>query len=397
MWTITLVVVLSVILAALLVPVGLYFLVMFLAKRNIFFTIVEQGWRRIVLRFGKYHKTLRPGFRWIGIPLRDRLYVRKMEFLKAVTKQDGTVLAEVHRDAEISSFKATWYPYALPFKDEEDSRGLNLSGIAVVMSRMKNFRKALFVTSDWYATENMLIMPHLRDAITDVSYAEIIGSNVDDPSAEDRVKKAISKLLWESINAPQEDGKPSVVDELEQLYGIVVRSIEVASIDPPENWRAITLEPYKASQEAKAANYRSDAAAIKASVLSKMMDIEINKRVEASRPTPDQPPTLTRQQVEEALAASGEAEALRTQHLEALKLYESKSFEVIEDRTVLQGPNGQPLQLGDASQIVGVALAILRRWKGGSSRNDNSKRGGGERKGRRGKDGGMTDEDFDSI
>jgi len=45
-------------------------------------------------------------------------------------------------------------------------------------------------------------------------------------------------------------------------YGIRVKSVQLRNIDPPEDWRATTLAPYKAQRERDAAKYQTEASAI---------------------------------------------------------------------------------------------------------------------------------------
>ena len=238
-----------------------YCIFLWLVESNIFWSSVEEGWCRIVLRWRGYEKIIEPGLHWIGIPGVYSLYSRKMTFLKGVIKEDGTVTVEAHKDENITSFKTTRYPYALPFKDEEDCRGLPLSGVLVVWGRMEDGYKMFFETSDWYATIVFLALARLRDAITGISYEEITGQYDDSDAAKKAAKKAITQLLWEKMNEPREEGKLSVVDELLQTYGIAVDSVELASIDPPPEWRATTLAPYKARKEREAAEEQAKTSA----------------------------------------------------------------------------------------------------------------------------------------
>lgn len=239
-----------------------YYTVVGLSYLNILWTRVEEGWRKIVLHNGKYNRSLSPGRRWLGFPGVDTLYSRKMRFLEGVIKEDGTVTVKAHKDENVTSFKTTRFPYALPYKDEEDSHGLPLSGVVVVNSRMVDDSKMFFVASDWYATIVFLVLSCLRDIITMVSYEEITGQNPDPKATANAAKKAIAQLLWEKMNAPREGGKLSVIAELLQTYGQEVDSVELASIDPPEGWRATTLAPYKAQKEKEAAIYQAETSAI---------------------------------------------------------------------------------------------------------------------------------------
>jgi len=240
-----------------------YLVVLGLAKVNILFTRVEQGWCKIILRWGKYVRTIGPGLRWIGIPGMHALYRRKMTFMKSVTDSKGVAQAELHpleneKDGGIvSSFKTTRYPYALPFKDEEDSHALPLSGLIAVFGVIEDYGKAFFNASDWYAEMNTKILSCFRDLLAEISYDDdIVGRDTE----EERVPDSISARLWEALNS-QQNGV-SILDELHAAAGIRVESVVLRSIDPPVGWRDTTLAPYKAQRDAAAAVHRAMASAL---------------------------------------------------------------------------------------------------------------------------------------
>lgn len=238
--------------------------VIYLANHNIIFTFVEQGWFRIVLKAGKFHRIIKPGFHVIGIPGIHTLHSRKMSFLKAVVKEDGAVEAKVHEDEGVNSFKSTRYPYAVPFKDVEDKNGLHMHGLVIVKARMRRPRVSFFSESDWYASMNMEVMPRLRNALDEVSYAEAVGSTEATEETEEaarrRMKDVVNTLLNEAMNARGDDGLSSI-EKILKLCGLDISSIDLASIDPPDNWRNITLAPYEAEQKAKAAKHQAEASA----------------------------------------------------------------------------------------------------------------------------------------
>lgn len=236
-------------------PLAGYYIVYGLARANILWGIVEQGWCRIVLTWGEYDRTIYPGLRWVGIPGINTLYKRKMTFLKSVTDKEGKPQAEPHEDEDISSFKTTDYAYAFPFRDEEDSHGLPLRGILAVIAVLEDYRKAFFVASDWYSIMNTEIMPCFRRILAQVSYDDdIVGRDTN----EEQARKTITELLREAMNAPG----LSIEAKLLALYGIKIKSVELRNVDPPEDWRATTLAPYKAGREKEAAKHQAEASAI---------------------------------------------------------------------------------------------------------------------------------------
>lgn len=235
-----------------------YYIFLKMVSANLFWTRVESGWCRIVLTWGNYSRTLNPGLRWVGIPGIHTLYSRTMTFLKSTTNEKGEAIAKPHDDENISSFKTTRYPYALPFKDEEDSHGLHLSGLLAVFAIIEDYQKAFFVVSDWYSEMNTRILKIWRDLLATIGYDDdIVGRDLEKEQEEDTV----SQRLWEALNF-RPNGRPSVVEELFEIAGIRVRSVELVSIDPPEGWRDITLAPYKAGREKEAAKHQAEASAI---------------------------------------------------------------------------------------------------------------------------------------
>ncbi len=181
-----------------------------------------------------------------------------------MTEPDGTPKAEPHpRENEkdggiVGSFKTTRYPYALPFKDEEDSRALPLSGVLAVFGVIEDYRAAFFDADDWYAEMNTRILACFRDLIAEISYDDdIVGRD----TKREQALKTISVRLWEELNSEQ-NGNPSILDELYVAAGIWVESVVLRSIDPPEGYRATTLAPYMAQRAKEAAKYQAETSAV---------------------------------------------------------------------------------------------------------------------------------------
>ncbi len=255
---VTLLVVVVILIVAILVAIAGLYAFLGLAKANILWTIVDQGWCKIILRWGEYDRTVGPGLHWVGIPGIFTLYSRTMTFLKSVTNEKGEPQAEPHEDKDINSFKTTEYPYALPFKDEEDSHGLHLSGILAAFAVIEDYEKAFFVVSDWYSKMNTKILSCHRKVIAQVSYDDnIVGRDTE----EEQIRKTINERLWEELNHKQ-NGNLSIIEELLDVCGIRVNSVALRSIDPPDSWRATTLAPYKAQREKDAAKHQAEASAI---------------------------------------------------------------------------------------------------------------------------------------
>jgi len=227
-----------------------YYMVWWLAKYDILFTYVEEGWCKIVKEWGRYHKTIGPGLHWVGLPGIYFLEKRKLKFMKCVNLPNGFIIAEVHEDEQaISSFKTTSYPYAVPFGKEEDGKDLPLSGVWRVRGRVNDYEKAFYSESDWYSEVNAKIRSRGRDEIVKATFRnDITGRDQKD----EQLKKTLSKRMQEAVNTKQDNGL-SVVEELLENVGFEVLSIELISIDPTdENLRSLILKVFTAEQEAEA-------------------------------------------------------------------------------------------------------------------------------------------------
>ncbi|MSU54881.1 MAG: hypothetical protein EXS48_03585 [Candidatus Staskawiczbacteria bacterium] len=238
-----------------------YYIVVGLAHLDIIWTIVKEGWCKIVLENGAFDRTItKPGLRFVGLPFIHTLYKRTMTFFKSVTDEKGKPQAEPHKDKDISSFKTIRFPYAFPFSDEEDSNALPLSGILAGFGIINgdDYETAFFKASDWYAEINTRILSRFRTILATISYDDdIVGRDTE----EEQAKKNISQLLWESLNSKQNGNPLTMIEEIYAVVGMKILLVELRTIDPPEGWRATTLAPYKAQREKEAAKHEAQASA----------------------------------------------------------------------------------------------------------------------------------------
>jgi len=120
------------------------------------------------------------------------------------------------------------------------------------------------------------IMPCFRDVLVEASYDDdIVGRDKN----KEKIMDTFSKRIWEALNGrwwkkiPDDSEKgfhygyvkqktPSVVEKLFEDYGILIHSVDLRSINPPEGWRDTTLAPYKASREQDAAVHQAKTSAI---------------------------------------------------------------------------------------------------------------------------------------
>ena len=367
-----------------------YYVFLKMVDANIIWARVEQGWRRIILKWGKYYRTVGPGLHMVGIPGIHTLYKRTMTFFKSVTDKNGKPQAEPHNDKDIGSFKTTRYPYAFPFKDEEDSHALHLSGILAGHGVVEDYEKAFFDISDWYAEMNTKILSCNRDLLATISYDDdIVGR---DMPGEQR-QLTYSARLWKALN-DMPNGNPSVIDRLRAEVGIRIESVELRSVDPPEGWRDTTLAPYKAEREADAAEAVATAESRKA---AGPIDIAVGKWVESQREydeAPDGKKTFaeTVSATRKRLRDSGEYQ----EHKALLADQINRSRRTVQERKVDFTSGGKALAGGSIAEIAGtITAAIVGAVAGKNIKDDADQSGnpaGGQ--GNQGQQGGKNPKDM---
>jgi regulator of protease activity HflC (stomatin/prohibitin superfamily) len=102
----------------------------------------------------------------------------------------------------------------------------------ILTARVINPYKALFRIENWLEAVVNRIKPFVRDYTTTASYAELIKDAA-------RIGTEIYKRLEEENLLPEFRGD----------YGVDVKKIEVKSINPPKEYREVTLLKYVAERE----------------------------------------------------------------------------------------------------------------------------------------------------
>ena len=309
-------------------------------------------------------------------------------FLKSVTGPDGKPQAEPHEDKDVSSFKTTDYAYAFPFKDEEDSHGLPLSGFLAIIAVLEDYCKAFFRASDWYSVMNSEIMPCFRDILVQVSYDDdIVGRD----TGKEQERATFSQRLWAALNDCSK-GR-SVVQKLLDDYGIRVKSAELRSVDPPEDWRATTLAPYKAQREKDAAEATAAAESRKA---AGPIDIAMEKWVKSEMEDGE-----TMAATKKRLRETGEYQEQRALLADQI----NRSRKTVQERKVDLTSGGKPLAGGSVAGIAGsIAAAIIGAVAGKNIKDENdpgtgdpngkTKKGGKGRRTKKTED--MTDDELET-
>lgn len=239
------------------------FIYQILAPKNVFFTFIEEGTAKMVMRGGrfqkgklqggKFHKALTQwrgyvlekkdpdkewevvsgeekhlfgGLRWFGFWPLDRIY--KYEFEWTGLKPDGT--PKYHPPELLDYIMVKEDVYFIEIKQAEDKELLPLDVGVVLPIKVVNPYKALFKIQNWLEAVTSLINPAVRNMITSDTYKNLIKKQED-----------ISKKLYEKLE--------SALQELKKDYGVEVRRTEIYKIDPPELLRAETLKQFSANRE----------------------------------------------------------------------------------------------------------------------------------------------------
>lgn len=193
-------------------------------------------------RTGKNKLGLR-GIRWLGLPRFYEVYRYKFRGLSFIQEKDGTVIFERKDDiTDYVDLRDNVIKGVV--KDAEDADLVPLSIVLVFGIRIIDPFKVLFKTesSEWLKIMiNTLIPIFRRKAIAVEKWVEL-------QSAID--KKGLSQEYDKIIGNEKEI--------LKNNYGMDVYSVEIQSIDPPDEVRDAALKPFIAEREAKAIVIKAD-------------------------------------------------------------------------------------------------------------------------------------------
>ena len=249
-----------------------------LAPRDIWFTFVEEGTAKTVVRGEQFQRALiqwngytldrnpNPndpeaakwniipgkerhilgGIRFFGIWPLDRIYEYKFEWTGL--KSDGSL--NRHPPEQLKHIFLKQYVYYAEVEKAEDDQRLPLNVSFVLTVAVKNPYKALFKVHNWLDAVMGRIVTAIRNEIAKKPYETLISRMA-----------GISSDIYR-------DGMNEMVAIFKKDYGIEVLNLEIQKIDPPNEQREATLKEYVAKQDAKRivveAQARADAVVIEA-------------------------------------------------------------------------------------------------------------------------------------
>ncbi|MBI1866238.1 MAG: hypothetical protein HYS02_00525 [Candidatus Staskawiczbacteria bacterium] len=165
---------------------------------------------------------------------------------------------------------------------------------------------------------------------------------------------------------PDESGDVSVIDKLRNEYGVVIVALRIINIDPPEEFRGITLTRWRAEREADAAEAVATAEARKA---AGPIGLAMEKWVEYEK---EEGETVT--QAKARLRKSGEYE----KHKKLLADQINRSRGTVQERKVDISSGGEAIEGGSIASIAGTIAAAFIGAAAGKNIKDKNSPGGGK-------------------
>lgn len=159
------------------------------------------------------------GIHFIGIP--GVHYIHHYNFRWSSTRQDtdARVREIIRHEQEIDYIIAQYDGYLVAVENAEDKNGVPLIGLAVVILRVTNPYKALFVAQEWMELTVEQIVPRMRQFIAGLEWETINRQSTYD----------LTNLL--------EDAEPrlNLKAILLERYGVDIDSLQLLNIDPTES------------------------------------------------------------------------------------------------------------------------------------------------------------------
>lgn len=278
-------VILGLVVAAIVTGIGAVYT---LAKINIFFTFVEEGTAKAIVKMGSFARAvmqyqdhyLTPntwevsesvtwgrsfgGLRWVGIWPFWRVYTYKFRWatLKISTEDGKSTEKLVSREEDKDYIFVKDAIYVVEMKSVESKGMVPLDFRILITARCNNPYKALFKIHDWPVVLANRIQPDLRVLVADQEYEELIRGKVE-VKLEEEAEDEIAPLEETTEGSKFELDASHVQKEFHDNYGIDIVDMDIKSIDPSEEqrqmFREAATERWRAEQAAKKVKVDADA------------------------------------------------------------------------------------------------------------------------------------------
>lgn len=248
-------------------------LIIFLMWRTGFFTIVKESEAKVVVKFESFHKIIFTdknrflddegnitegngrktniwglgGIHWVGIPPFYQIYRKKTSWTSREidTDEKGRSISKdvTKKKVSVDAILIRFDVYSHTILKAECSGNVPLDVTYIINSRCKNPYKALFLIEHWEEAVFGALDQSLRDYIGTKTY-------------DDLISKEASKKVEGLFSWLEERG---IISDIENHYGIEVRSCDIIEINPDEKFIEVSTEKYRAEQKAIAAKYQAEA------------------------------------------------------------------------------------------------------------------------------------------
>lgn len=289
---------------------GVVFLVYFLARNNIFFTIVEEGSAKAIMRGGEFHHfvlayrghsfdkqwNLNPleeeertnisgsrrlaklfggrgerffgGIRWLGIPFLNTVYEYNFRWTvlresEPSDDEEGLVKKSQMPNSRkwvVSFAKRLDYIYlrdAIYFNELLGAETAELMPVDIFMlvpMRVRNPYKALFRVHQWLDATLDLIKPSVRYWVAQTPYKEVVGKVEVAEHEFDRFLTLTSAQVLEITGeSKSQKGPISISEYILGRYGILVKRVTFEDVVPPEEYSRAATKRVEAAQDAERA------------------------------------------------------------------------------------------------------------------------------------------------
>ncbi len=225
-----------------------------LAPKNFFFTFVEEGTAKIVVKGGEFKRAL---VQWAGYTFDDnwnitrgkdgwhpfgglRVYgvwpiwdIYGYRLRWSNIHEDGKV--EQH-DEVLDSVMLKDMIYFAKIEGAEDISKIPLDIELVITLRVVNPYKALFVAQDWLELVLNRMRPLFREHVAGVAFEDLV-----------KEKQKVGGDLWKKLLTE------GLIQEFKDDYGIKIKEggIEMKSISPPAEYQKAATQKYLAARESE--------------------------------------------------------------------------------------------------------------------------------------------------
>jgi hypothetical protein len=243
----------------------------YLAPNNYFFTFVNEGTAKVVVRGKKFKKCLMAwkgrtfddewnvvdgkdnsfwdyfgGLRWVGLYPFDKIYAYKFRW--TTLDNEGNLEAHGERWQDYVLLGDDYYAFKIEKAEDKNSIPLDFTMVATIAPL--NPYRMLFNVENWLESVIVRIGPAIRDIIGEYSFEEMVA----DKGATDENKFELDRTFTERLK------DRNIFEDL-KVYGAEIKFLQAKEIDPPDAYRSVTLTKRTKEYEAEGINVLADAEA----------------------------------------------------------------------------------------------------------------------------------------